>query len=101
MKRLILAVMLAGLGLGQASASDYVFVKHGSERHQIRNVDMETMSVCSLMQRVASRLGLEMRKFHLTQGGGPLNEGKTLSSVHLSRGSVLQIKEVRSSNQCT
>lgn len=102
MKRLIIAVMLAGLGFGAAqAANNYVKVEYGGEKHTYRKLDFETMSVCAFKRQLADQFDLKIRSFDLKRGGRVLNEDKTLKAVHIANGNTLSIVEKNHSFQCS
>lgn len=107
MKRLILAVMVAGVGLVPLLAPAAVglpidiYVVHRGEKHKLRDIDADSMSICSLKQRLAKRFGLEMRNFDLMNYAGPLDDTRTVAGAYIMGESVLQINDGVYSSQCT
>lgn len=101
MKRLILAVMLAGLGFGPVLAgNDFLFVKYNGERHRIAKLDFNVDSVCGVKKQVADMFDLPMKKFDLRRTI-KLPEDKTLAGARIGRGQELTVDETNHSFQCT
>lgn len=70
MKRLILAVMVAGLGFGAAfAANGLLYVEYNGEREILRRLDLDALSVCGLKRQIASKYDLEIREFDLKKTG--------------------------------
>lgn len=103
MKRLILAVVLAGVGFGPAfAANDYVYIMHNGEKERVKGLDMDKLSTCELKRIVADNFDLSIRKFDLKKlGGTKLKEDKKLVEQYLRHASTIAVVETSSSFQCT
>jgi len=102
MKRLIVAVMLAGLGFGAAQAGNSrVKVIYEGETHVFTRLDLETLSVCSFKRQLADKFDLKMLKFDLNRGSAKLNEDKTMKGAYVNNSTTLTIIKKSGSNQCT
>ncbi|UTW56177.1 hypothetical protein [Kordiimonas sp. SCSIO 12610] len=99
LKRGVLLVGLLAFGSFAASA-EHVKVIHQGGEETIRGIDLKTMKVCELKQRIASLLGLKIREFDLIGGSSKLSPGKTLKEDRVFNGKRLKVKPAKSSYQC-
>ncbi len=87
MTRLIIAVMLAGLGFGPALARDYIWINYEDTRESIRIKDLRSLSVCDFKREMASRFGLDMRWFDVKRGSVTLKDSGSLKDAGINSNS--------------
>ncbi len=99
LKHLVICFGLTAFWTSSVSA-EYVKVVHPDGVEDIRGIDLKTMKVCELKQRIARLLNLKIREFDLIGGGNKLKPGKTLKDDRVFNGKRLTVKPAKSSYQC-
>ena len=99
LKHFIVCLGFVALWTSSVSA-EYVKVVHPDGVEDIRGIDLKTMKVCELKQRIARLLSLKIREFDLIGGGNKLKPGKTLKDDRVFNGKRLTVKPAKSSYQC-
>ena len=96
-------VIISGLALMAASmpaVADTVLVTASGAQRRLQSIDLERMTVCDLKARVASEMGLNIKKFDLHVGYRPADGNANLAAAGVRSGGQVQVKEVSSSRQC-
>lgn len=104
-RNFLIAALVAGIAAtGLSAAADkYVKIKitHGDALIELKDVEINNTSVCVLKERIAKLIGLKKTKFHLQRNGRTLKGDKTPSEEHIFYNSMLTIKPVARSWQCS
>lgn len=104
MSAVVLAVVVAIFGFGPVQARDAVWVYvggYGGDKQRVDGIDLDSLSVCEFKAQMASRFGLDSRKFDVKRSSQVLDDGGSMQDAGVRQNAnVHLVSRNTNSQQC-